>query len=122
MPRRRWRAENTNLNKRTFIKLASAMAVSPLLSRAFARAVDHKLTNWAGNLEYGTERSYSALSLEVVQCFVRVKNKFKVWGPRHCFNEIANSVTQFLSLKSQDKIVALDAGEQTVTIESGMSY
>ena len=98
------------------------MAVSPLLSRAFARAVDHKLTNWAGNLEYGTERLYSTGSFEDVQRFVKANNQFKVLGTRHCFNEIANSVTQFLSLKSQDKIVALHAEEQTITIESGMSY
>jgi alditol oxidase len=111
-----------NLNKRTFIKLASAMAVSPLLSRAFAWAVEQKLTNWAGNLEYGTERLYTATSFEDVQRFVKANNQFKVLGTRHCFNELANSVTQFLSLRSQDKVISLDAKAQTVTIESGMSY
>jgi xylitol oxidase len=111
-----------NLNKRTFIKLASGMAVSPLLSRAFGRAVEHKLTNWAGNLEYGTERLYTATSFEDVQRFVKANNQFKVLGTRHCFNELANSARQFLSLRSQDKIISLDAKAQTVTIESGMSY
>src|SRR5262249_5536430 len=46
----------------------------------------------------------------------------KVLGTRHCFNEIANSENQFLSLRSQDKIIALDTRAQTVTIESGISY
>jgi alditol oxidase len=110
------------LNKRTFIKFASATAVSPFLSRAFVWAVEPKLTNWAGNLEYGTERLYAATSLEDVQRFVKANNQFKVLGTRHCFNEIANTATQFLSLRSQDKIVGLNAQAQTVTIESGMSY
>src|SRR4051794_31948325 len=98
------------------------MAVSPLLSRAFAWALEQKLTNWAGNLEYGTERLYSATSFEDVQRFVKANNQFKVLGTRHCFNELANSATQFLSLRSQDKVISLDGKAQTVTIESGMSY
>jgi alditol oxidase len=110
------------MNKRTFIKFASAMAVSPLLSRAFAWAVEHKLTNWAGNLEYDTERLYAATSFEDVQRFVKANHQLKVLGTRHCFNEIANTATQFLSLRSQDKVVTLDPQVQTVTIESGMSY
>src|SRR5439155_877329 len=32
------------------MKFASATAVSPFLSRAFAWAAEHELTNWAGNL------------------------------------------------------------------------
>ena len=104
------------------MKFASAMAVSPFLSRAFAWAADQKLTNWAGNLEYGTGRLYAATSLVDVQRFVKANNQFKVLGTRHCFNEIANSTTQFLSTRRLDKVVALDPKAQTVTIESGMSY
>jgi xylitol oxidase len=110
------------LNKRTFLKFASATAASPFLSRAFAWAAEHELTNWAGNLKYGTERLYTATSREDVQRFVKTNNQFKVLGTRHCFNEIANTASQFLSLRSQDKVVGLDAQARTVTIEAGMSY
>jgi xylitol oxidase len=110
------------LNKRTFVKFGSAMALSPFLSRAFAWAAEQKLTNWAGNLEYGTERLYTATSLEDVQRFVKANNQFKVLGTRHCFNDIANSPTQFLSTRPLDKIVGLDHQARTITIESGMSY
>jgi xylitol oxidase len=111
-----------NLNKRSFIKIASVTALSPFLSRAFAWATEPKLANWAGNLEYGTSRLYPATSLEDVQRFVKSNKQFKVLGTRHCFSEIANTATQFLSLRSQDKVVGLDAQARTVTIEGGMSY
>src|SRR5439155_13135344 len=104
------------------MKFASATAVSPFLSRAFAWAAEHELTNWAGNLKYGTERLYTATSHEDVQRFVDANNQFKVLGTRHCFNEIANTASQFLSLRSQDKVVSLDVQARTVTIEAGMSY
>jgi alditol oxidase len=104
------------------MKFASAMVVSPFLSRAFAWAAEQKLINWAGNLEYGTERLYAASSLEDVQRFVKANNQFKVLGTRHCFNEIANTTSQFLSPRPLDKVVGLDRQAQTVTIESGMSY
>ena len=110
------------MNKRTFVKFASAMAVSPLLSRAWAWAEEHKLTNWAGNLEYGTERLYAATSFEDVQRFVKASNRFKVLGTRHCFNELANTTSQFLSLRLQDNVEVLDAQAKTATIECGMSY
>ena len=110
------------MNKRTFMKCALATAATPLLSRALAWAAEHRLTNWAGNLEYGTEHLYAANSLADVQRFVKATNQFKVLGTRHCFNEIANTGTQFLSLRSQDKVIELDPKSQTVTIEAGMSY
>jgi len=110
------------MNKRTFIKLGSAAAASPFVSPMFAWASKEKLTNWAGNLEYGTEQVTSAASQTEVQKFVKEHGSFKVLGTRHCFNDIANTSSEFLSLKPQDKVVALDAKARTVTIEAGMTY
>ena len=110
------------MNKRTFIKLGSAAAASPFLSPMFALASKEKLTNWAGNLEYGTEQLTSAASQTDVQKFVKEHSSFKVLGTRHCFNDIANTSSEFLSLKTQDKVVALDAKARTVAIEAGMTY
>src|ERR1700730_6531642 len=110
------------MNKRTFIKLTSAMAASPILSPLMAATQDEKLKNWAGNLEYGTERLSSAESLEQVREFVPKQSRLKVLGTRHCFNTIANSTDEFLSVRPMAKIVALDATARTVTVEGGMSY
>jgi xylitol oxidase len=110
------------MNKRTFIQICSAAMTGPLLSSLVARASGEKLHNWAGNVEYATDRVYSAGSLEEVQEFVRKQNKLKVLGTRHSFNHIADSRDQFLSMKTMDKVVDLDAEARTITIESGMSY
>ena len=110
------------MNKRTFLKLCSAIIASPALSSLFAWASAGKLTNWAGNFEYSTEKLYPAASLQQVQEFVKKQSRLKVLGTRHCFNKIADSKDQLLSLKAMDKVVALDPDARTVTVEAGMSY
>jgi xylitol oxidase len=110
------------MNKRTFLKICSGAMSGPFLSELVAWASGEKLHNWAGNVEYGTDRVYSAGSLEEVQEFVRKQSKLKVLGTRHCFNHIADSRDQFLSMKAMDKVVDLSAEARTVTIESGMTY
>jgi xylitol oxidase len=110
------------MNKRTFLKLFSAMTAGPVVSPLLAWAAGGKLKNWAGNLEYGTDNLYSARSLEQVREFVKKQSKLKVLGTRHCFNDIADSTQSFLSLRSMDKVVALDPEAHTVTVDAGMSY
>jgi alditol oxidase len=115
------------MDKRTFIKLSSAMFATPFISPLFAWAApdelkNDKLKNWAGNLEYSTENLYSASSLELARDHIKKHEKLKVLGTRHCFNNIADSKDDFLSVRSMDKVVALDAQARTVTVEAGMSY
>ena len=110
------------MNKRTFLKLTSALMAAPVVSRLLAWASGEKLKNWACNLEYGTDRLHPANSLERVQEFVRRQTKLKVLGTRHCFNDIADSTQSLLSLKPMDKVVALDPGAHTVTVEAGVTY
>jgi xylitol oxidase len=110
------------MNKRTFIKLLAAMIASPVISPLLAWALGNKLKNWAGNLEYSTDRLYSANSLEQVQGYVKKQSKLKVLGTRHCFNNIADSTHDFLSLKAMDEVVALDPEAHTVTVDAGMTY
>ena len=110
------------VNKRSFIKLCSAAIASPALSPLLAWASADKLKNWAGNFEYGTENLYFAKSLEQVREFVKGQKHLKVLGTRHCFNTIADSTQQFVSLKEMDQVVALDATARTVTVEAGATY
>jgi xylitol oxidase len=110
------------MNKRTFIRFFAGIIASPIVSTLLAWASKNKLTNWAGNLEYSTDRLYSANSLEQVRSYVSKQRKLKVLGSRHCFNNIADSTNNFLSLKSMDSIVALDPEARTVTVHGGMTY
>jgi xylitol oxidase len=104
------------VNKRTFIK---TLCAAPLSLWA---AEKQKLTNWAGNLTYGTDRVQEAGSVEEVRAFVRSHGKLKVLGTRHCFNNIADSRDQLLSLKPMHEVVAIDGDARTVTVDAGISY
>ena len=115
------------MDKRTFLKLSSAMLATPFISSLSAWAKEgkmagDKLKNWAGNLEYSTENLYSANSMQQAQDFVRKQSHLKVLGTRHCFNNIADSKFNLLSLRSMDKVIALDPAARTVTVEAGISY
>jgi xylitol oxidase len=110
------------MDKREFLRLCSAALTSPVIAPLLSWTQSDRLKNWAGNLEYSTEKLTVANSLEEAQAFVRKQQKFKVLGTRHCFNDIANSSDQFLSLKAMDKVVALNPDARTVTVESGMTY
>src|SRR5213593_4348978 len=110
------------MNKRAFIKLFSALIASPAISPFLTWAAKDKLKNWAGNLEYSTDRLYSASSLEQVRSYVKKQNKLKVLGTRHCFNDIADSTDNFLSLKPMDELVAVEPEGRTVTVGAGITY
>jgi len=110
------------MNKSSFIRFFAAMIGSSIVAPLFAWASKKKLTNWAGNLEYSTDRLVSTNSLEQVQSYVKKQSKLKVLGSRHCFNNIADSTDNFLSLKSMDNIAALDPQAHTVTVDAGMTY
>ena len=112
----------TPVNKRSFIRLMAAATSSPIVSPFLSWAAKSKLTNWAGNLEYSTDRLYPANSLEQITSYVKKEKQFKVLGTRHCFNNIADSTSGFLSLKSMDEVVALDPEARTVTLNAGMTY
>ncbi|GAB4025003.1 FAD-binding protein [Spirosoma koreense] len=81
-----------------------------------------KMKNWAGNLEYSTDKLDKADSLKTAQAIVRKYGQLKVLGTRHCFNNIADSTHQFLSLREMDQVIDLDPKARTVTLGSGMSY
>ena len=110
------------MNKRTFIKGSSALLAGPLISPLLAliteaKMAGEKLKNWAGNLEYSTENLYSANTQDQVRDYVKAHSKLKVLGTRHCFNNIADSKDDFLSVRPMDKVVALNPAARTVTVE-----
>jgi xylitol oxidase len=116
-----------NCSKRQFIKRCAAILGGSAVSGMFGRASDSAasegtLANWAGNYRYSTDRLYRARSLEQVQEFVKQHGQLRVLGTRHCFNGIADSTHNLLSLREMDQVVGLDQRARTVTVEAGMSY
>jgi xylitol oxidase len=116
-----------NHSRRRFIgqcaSVVSASAVSGMIGRLPASATsDQPLLNWAGNYRYSTQRITSATSLAGVQEFVRKHERLKVLGTRHCFNAIADSADDFLSVREMKQVIDLDRAARRVTIESGITY
>jgi alditol oxidase len=110
------------MNKRTFIKLSAAMLATPFESAVSGGKRDDKLKNWAGNLQYSTDKLYPAQSVEEVRKLVKKLAKVRVLGTRHCFNDIADSTANLLSLAQMDRVVELDAKARAVTVEAGLRY
>ena len=114
-------------SKRQFLERCATIVSGSAVLRVFGRASasarpEGALANWAGNYRYSTDRLYRARSLEQVQEFVKQHGQLKVLGTRHCFNGIADSTHDLLSLRDMDQVVALDERARTVTVEAGMSY
>lgn len=95
---------------------------APLFSPLTGWATGEKLKNWAGNLEYSTTKLYNAKSTEQVSEFVKKHSKFKVLGTRHCFNKIADSKDEFISLTQADELIEISPDGKTVTVNSGLKY
>jgi alditol oxidase len=110
------------VNKRTFLNLLSAAFASPAIAPLAAWAAKQKLTNWAGNLSYSTDNLHEAASLEQIRTILRTQEKVKVLGTRHCFNSIADSRYNLLSVTPMHEVVALDPAARTVTVQAGITY
>jgi hypothetical protein len=65
------------MNKRTYLKLLAMLISKCAVSAMFAWAADQKLTNWAGNLIYGTYHLHSANSLPHVRDYVVARRAAK---------------------------------------------
>src|SRR5205085_9144999 len=83
---------------------------------------EKKIKNWAGNLEYSTDKVYYPKSVEEVKMLVKKYDRFRALGTRHCFNRIADSKDNLISTRELNKVVKLDADARTVTVEGGIKY
>ena len=111
-----------SMDKRAFLKTSTAMIVGTLFSPLLSSQEKKPLTNWAGNLIYGTTNVFAPNSVEHVQEFVKQHNKLRALGSRHSFNTIADSNKNLVSTSALNKIVTLDKGANTVTVEAGIKY
>lgn len=110
------------MKKRTFLKLSSALATAPFFAPLTGLAAAEKLKNWAGNLTYSTDKLQQATTIQQVQTLVKKYDKLKILGTRHCFNSIADSTHNLISLEAMDNVISLDLKAKTVTVDGRMKY
>jgi len=83
------------------------------------RAVQ-RVTNWAGNVTYSTERILRPRSVEEAQELIAGAESLRPLGTRHSFGLIADSADALLSTEHLNRVVEIGAG--TVTVEAGIRY
>jgi alditol oxidase len=110
------------MRKRTFLKLLSAAVASGITRSVSAQPAGRRLVNWAGNLTYSTDRLREASTVEQIRSLLLSQEKWKVLGSRHCFNSIADSRHNLLSLESSSDRVVIDERARTVTVDAAMKY
>ena len=117
------------MNRKKFLQTTSVITGGIILSDIVAcnapektPAMNEPLTNWAGNLTYGTSNVYYPKTVAEVQEVVKKCDKLTALGSKHSFNTIANNTNNLVSLRDMNKVVSLDTATNTVTIEAGLRY
>ena len=93
-----------------------------LIKRDIVTQQEKELTNWAGNFTFSTNNISHPHSVEEVQALVKKYPKVKAIGTRHCFNRIADSNHQLISMIDLSGDIFLDENAHTVTVNAGMKY
>jgi alditol oxidase len=119
------------MDKRTFVKLSSAVVANallwPLAACTSQRTNQQKnsmtpLKNWAQNLTYSTTNIHQPTTRDEIVKIVRSCQKVRALGSRHCFNSIADSNANLISTANLNEIHALDEAAAKVTVGAGIRY
>ena len=113
------------MNKRSFLKNSLALAAGSLMSPWMADLLADDAeprTNWAGNFRYSTDQIYRPQTISELQDAIKKCQKLRALGTRHCFNRIADSTANQISVRAMCKMVGIDKQARTVTVEGGISY
>ncbi|MEO6219776.1 MAG: hypothetical protein ABIO81_05070, partial [Ginsengibacter sp.] len=95
------------MDRKTFIKLSSTAMASTIIKPGTFYSQEKELTNWAGNFTFSTNNLYFPHSVSEVQSLVKRYPKVKALGTRHCFNRIADSKHNLISLKDLSGNISL---------------
>ena len=80
------------------------------------------LINWAGNYTYRAPHFREATTIAAAQEIVAAARNVRVLGSRHSFNGIADSDGTLLSLSGLSRVLNIDPGMSSVTVEGGIRY
>ncbi len=78
--------------------------------------------NWSGHAPFHAARFHQPTILAELQEIVRNADKVRVIGARHCFNDIADTTGDLISLANMDKTVTIDEARSTATVNAGITY
>ena len=120
------------MNRKRFIQNSSLAVVGGLVNPYISCSPKKKggngeeaasnRKNWAGNYTYQAQNLHEPTTVEEVQELLRKPEKQKALGSRHCFNDIADSPGNQISTRKLNKVISLNEGENTLTVEAGARY
>lgn len=83
-------------------------------------AIHHQ--NWSGHTPFNSARFHQPTTMAGVREAVRNADKVRVIGSRHCFNDIADTTGDLISLSSLDHHLVIDRERNTATVNAGITY
>lgn len=87
-----------------------------------AQVNDPEWSNCAGNIGYSAERIVYPETLIELQEIIRKAPLVKALGSRHSFNTVADTLGVQICMDRCNRIIELDTGNNTVTVEGGVRY
>jgi xylitol oxidase len=81
-----------------------------------------RLTNWAGNIEFGARRLHRPRTLAELREVVSAADRLRVLGSGHSFNRLADTDGDLVSLAEMPRTVEIGADRTTVRIDGGIRY
>lgn len=80
------------------------------------------LQNWAGNYTYRARALHRPTSVAEVRSLVAGSDRVHGLGSRHCFNDVADTSGDLITLRDLPRTVDVDSRSQTVTLDGGITY
>lgn len=81
-----------------------------------------RLTNWAGNVEFGASRVHRPESLEQLRRLVAGSRRIRAIGSGHSFSTVADTDGELVSLERMPRRVTVGPAAGTVRVAAGMTY
>ena len=78
--------------------------------------------NWSGHTAFHSARFHEPTTVDELQDLVCKADHVRVIGSRHCFNDIADTTGDLISLAQMDNTVIIDTANHTVTVNAGITY
>ena len=80
------------------------------------------LTNWAGNVRFGSRQVRRPTSVPGLQRLVAASPRVRALGTGHSFSPIADTPGALISVADLPKIIEIDLGRPSVTVSAGLTY
>ncbi|MBT5832054.1 MAG: FAD-binding protein, partial [Candidatus Latescibacteria bacterium] len=78
--------------------------------------------NWAGNTPFNAAQFHQPTTITDLQEIVQKADKVHVIGSRHCFNDIADTTGDLISLNNLNNQATIDHTQHTATVNAGITY